>query len=221
MLGDYLLQFNADKLEGFLISNSLVGIGLVIAIYAFMSPILKILFEKRKKILGDLIVNRDETLKKIDKDKDNQALTTQLKKLQKKIKSFKRIPIHLDSGYQITTVLFSYSLFFSVIRIITLDTGRVSLPILQILGSMAFLFFCLGVILFVLFFLLLLGDVRENVIEEFQKIIDREEKGEDKVEKHLKDIKDTLKNAEKREKERDDNERMERILKPIRLSEPS
>jgi hypothetical protein len=178
-----LITFSADKLDGFIITNSLVGLGLVIAIYALMSPVLKELFNKRKAELVKLRKERDEKFKKMSNSKEDTNLTNEYKNIQNEIKRFLKLPLHLDRGYQITTVIFTYTILISSMRL-CLDPLKVTETVFNQLGQISFLLLIGGIFIFAFFFLSLLFEIRDYNFTEFQKILEEEEKSE--KEKNIK-----------------------------------
>jgi len=195
MVFENLIQFNADSLEGFIVTNSLVGLGLVIAIYAFLSPHIKDLIQRRQTKLLELISERDDVWKKMSKNKDSIPLTRKYKEHQNKIKSLKRIPFHFDLGYQLTGILFFYSLTFVLFALVLLESSE---KIYEPAIIVSFLFFMAGAVIFAISLIFLLVEIGEITRGKFKEVVDKEEK-EDESEKHLKEIKEILKKSEKRE----------------------
>ena len=193
MVLENLIQFNADSLAGFILTNSFVGLGLVIAIYAFLSPHITDLIGKRQNKLLKLISERNKVWKSMSKNKESIPLTKKYKEIQKRTNSLKRIPFHFDLGYQITAILFFYSLTITLFKLI--------FPIMSLekaFGYLSFLFFVLGAMIFSMSLIFLIVDIRELTRDKFNKIIEKEEEKEEKIEKEVKKKPNRLKKSKKK-----------------------
>ena len=69
------MSFSADSIEGFLITGSMVGLSLVLAIYTLTLPRIKDMLQRRARKLKELIKRRDELLQSMQKDKEDTMLT--------------------------------------------------------------------------------------------------------------------------------------------------
>lgn len=171
-----LIGFTADSLEGFLISSSMVGLGLVIAVYTLNNPMMQDILNRRMKKLELLIIKRDNLIRKISEDRSNQILTKGLGSVQEDIKRTERLPYHLDWGYQISGVTFFLSLLFPILKIIypimLSEPNANDLIVRFIVGmaDMSIIFFVFGVFSFLILWFLLFVEFRSYATEKFEKI---------------------------------------------------
>ena len=95
-----------------IITTSLVGLGLLVALYALIFQQIDQIVDKRIKKLKTIITQRDEAYKKIDEDRDNESYQENYNQLRADVKRFRDIQYHYGWGYIISGILFSTSLFF-------------------------------------------------------------------------------------------------------------
>lgn len=178
-------SFSANSLDGFLITNSLVGLGLIIAVYSFISPWIDRFLANRQESLKLAIRKRDEIFKELSKDKNNEVISKNYRKYQRIVNGLTKIPFHLGLGYQIPSILFFYSLLMSVVRILT-PMENVNY---QSFGMVSFTFFIFGALFFAFSLLFLLKEIKDFNLQKFEDIRKKEEKKEEIIKKELKKLK--------------------------------
>ena len=93
-----------------LLLTSVTGAGLVVAIYALITPLSDKIFEARVKNLKSLLEEFDKEFFKITTNTaETQARFNRLRQLQKEIKKVRDFPRYLGIGIVITFVLFAFS----------------------------------------------------------------------------------------------------------------
>ena len=168
-----LIVFSADSIEGFLINGSLIGFGLVIAIYTLTIPKMKDILNRRTRKLRDLIKQREEIFEAMREDKRSTTLTAKYQSVQRNIKSLEKLPFHLDIGYYLSATLFAISLLVPLFTI-TFPTIKYS----GLLLVVSFMYFSTGIIIFLALWFILFIELRNYAMEEFEKVKEESEKKE-------------------------------------------
>ncbi len=183
------IVFSGESIEAFLISSSMVGLGLVIAIYSLTAPLMKNMLTRRTNKLKELIDRRDDILEQMNNEKNNTKLTKEYRNIQDNVKLAEKLPFHLDLGYILAGGFFSVSL---VLPILTLTDPQNQY--FSNLSNFATGFFIYGVISFLIVWYLMFIEFRTYALEEFQKIKDEaKEKENTPQQRNLKALKKLLK----------------------------
>ena len=175
-----IVVFSADSLEGFIISSSMVGLGLILAIYTLTLPMLANMLKRRTIKLKQLIEEREKLFDKMKGNKNDTKLTIQYRTLQDNIRITEKLPFHLDLGYIFTGTFFALSLILPLLKIIFPDNVYISS-----LTDSAVTFFVFGIASFLLVWYLMFIEIRTFATEEFQKVKDNAQDKDEEV-KELK-----------------------------------
>jgi uncharacterized membrane protein len=101
-----------------LLEASVTGAGLVLAVYALVTPISGKIFRERARRLKRLLGEFEEEKNKITPDRDLKRL----KELQKQTKQLRVFPSYWGIGMLLTFILFMVSLLFSYVWLTNTDT---------------------------------------------------------------------------------------------------
>ena len=100
-----------------IIQISLVGLGLVIGLYAIVNQSIEELIERRFKKLKGLRDKRDAVFDRLRNDKENEGLILEYNQLQEQIKILSKLPYHYDYGYMLSGIAFIITLIFPYISL--------------------------------------------------------------------------------------------------------
>jgi len=148
-----------------ILQASITGAGLVIAIYALITPIMHKIFEERVKLHDKKKKEFDKLKEKINaessKKKDFERLTT----LSKEIKEIKMFPRYLGVGVFLVFVCYIFATTFAYSWLITSQPARAFALELWIL-----LFFGISMIGFFIVGMYTIFDVNRAMRGEFEKV---------------------------------------------------
>ena len=159
-------SFSGDSLEGFLISGSMVGLTLIIAVYSITMPRMKDVFNRQVRKLKAFVVRQTEIIEKLRRDKDNETLASDLQTIQQDIKRIKKLPFHLDLGYQISGLSFAGALITPLLKLLFPDDKVISL-----MAEGMVIYFIVGIISFLIVWFMVFIEFRSYATEEFQKAL--------------------------------------------------
>lgn len=167
------------NIQEFIITASMVGLGLLIAIYSLVFPQIDKIVEKNTKKLNELIKKRDKMFKKLSKERENTTLTEEYKLLQDEIKYLKKVPFHYNWGFFLTAVFFTISLFVTITDMFypTFWKG------LEVLPNNSPIFLLVGTIIFIIVWFKIMIDLRTLIMTRLELAINKEEKGKLRLEK--------------------------------------
>lgn len=162
-----------------ILQASITGAGLIIAIYALITPIMHKIFEERVKLHDKKKKEFDKLMKKIDaessKKKDFKRLTT----LANEIKETKMFPRYLGVGVLIVFICYMFAATFAFYRL------TVSQPTtIFVLESWIVLFFGFSMLGFLIVGMYTIFDVYKAMRGEFEKV----KKEKEEVEKLSKTL---------------------------------
>ena len=97
-----------------ILEASITGAGLVLAVYALLTPLSSRIFERRAKLLGDKIKEFEATKNKLSPESPSKEIK-KLKDLQDVIKQFKIMPVYYKMEYILLPfMLYLTSVFISL-----------------------------------------------------------------------------------------------------------
>lgn len=172
------MTFNPNSLAVFLINASMVGLGLIIAIYAISSPTISTILSRRRLKLERLIKKRDELFILMEGHKSDEKITSDYSQIQKQIRLIRKVPFHLDFGYSLAASSFALSLLIPLATVLSSSTQS------NLFDNLGLVYFLVGVFSMVSLWFATLSDFRTHIKEEFDKISD-ESASEEKSNKVL------------------------------------
>jgi len=104
---------NIENIALALLQSSITGAGLVLTVYALLTPILRTLFEKRAKELKDSIEayrKKSETISTEIKEKEIREIRRLLSKIEEK----RKLPGYMNLGIMFSFLLYIISVFLSL-----------------------------------------------------------------------------------------------------------
>lgn len=154
----------------FLIASSLLGLGLLIAIYTLVSPEFDKIFDKKARDLKRKIEEEGKIYERLGRNIDNMELTANLLQIQQEIKDLKKIPFYHNWGFFISSIFFTISLLISIYNISNLPFLGNS-PAVEIIVFNSHLFFIGGAIVFLYVWFAIIIELRTLMREKFDKAI--------------------------------------------------
>lgn len=156
---------------------SITGAGLVLAIYALVTPIFKRIFKnraKRRTVLFEEFENKRKIVKP-DSDKDFERMT----RLRKEIRQIGAFPKYLSIGTAIAFLSFIVSIFSDSYWLLNPNSNPQSELIL-------FFIFSLGILSFAIVGILTTSEILLMMKDEFEDIKKKEEEEEQEIEELAK-----------------------------------
>ncbi|MEM3907070.1 MAG: hypothetical protein QXZ17_09465 [Nitrososphaerota archaeon] len=133
---------NVENIALALLQSSITGAGLVLAVYALLTPILRTLFEKRAKELKDSIEayrKKSETISTETKEREIREIRRLLSKIEEK----RKLPGYMNLGIMLSFLMYVLSVFLSLWSLF--DSNIISSTILLfIMATLIFLFTGVG-----------------------------------------------------------------------------
>jgi len=163
-----------------ILTASITGAGLIIAIYALIVPTSKRIFEKRLTLLRDKIEEFDKSKKSITPEESLEDFQ-RFRAIAVQIQSAKAFPTYLASGVKFVFTGYVITAFFSLFWL----TDVVQNPLAEIL---LLLIFCLATFGFFVVVWNAITDVGNSMKEDFE-LLKKTQEGMEKTRKKLKNFK--------------------------------
>lgn len=165
-----------------IVEISLIGLGLVIALYAIIMDTLEDLVKKRISHLRKLRKERDEVFEKLKEDKENEELNKRNEELREEIKTYNKPPFHYDFGYIIAGIFFTLTLIFPFYSTFF---EYEDLNVFKFFVDYAPHLLFIGIIVFVIVWFKTMIDLRNLTLGKFDELQEKDEEKEEKEEKIL------------------------------------
>jgi len=148
---------------------SITGAGLVLAVYALVTPLSHRIFTERAKILDSKIEEFEKQRCELTLDSSDKEIK-QLQELRKEIEQIKIFPLYLGFGVALTFMLYMSSVLVSTGWLLFTDS-RVFTTEAEIIG-----FFHTANILFMAVGILVIYEVFQSMKKEFEEIKERQKR---------------------------------------------
>jgi len=148
---------------------SITGAGLVLAVYALVTPLSHRIFTERAKILDSKIEEFEKQRCDLTLDSSDKELK-QLQKLQREIEQMKIFPRYLGVGIALTFVFYMFSVAFSTYWLLYTNfrTLNTEIEIIGTFWSANTLFMVVGV--------LVIYEVFRSMKKEFEEIKEKQKR---------------------------------------------
>ncbi|MBS3081009.1 hypothetical protein J4221_06035 [Candidatus Pacearchaeota archaeon] len=181
--------------EESIINISLIGLGLLVALYTIFSDRINDFRENRNSRFIDLSKEEIKKIRELKTNEDKQTKEELIDLWQEKKKIESGLSYHQDLGYFISGILFIISILivFVVSYFNKFENILIYSQFLLLAGLINFFYIWIRTML----------DMRTLFKWKMEIVEGNKEEKEDKVEKHLRDIKETLKESEERQRQKD------------------
>lgn len=148
---------------------SITGAGLVLAVYALVTPLSHRIFTERAKILDSKIEEFEKQRCELTLDSSDKEIK-QLQKLRKEIEQIKIFPRYLGVGIALTFVFYMSSVTFSAFWLLYTDFRALNteIDIIITFWPANFLFMVVGV--------LVIFEVFQSMKKEFEEIKEKQKR---------------------------------------------
>ena len=181
--------------EESIINIYVIGLGLLVALYTIFSDRINDFRENRNSRFIDLSKEEIKKIRELKTNEDKQTKEELIDLWQEKKKIESGLSYHQDLGYFISGILFIISILivFVVSYFNKFENILIYSQFLLLAGLINFFYIWIRTML----------DMRTLFKWKMEIVEGNKEEKEDKVEKHLRDIKETLKESEERQRQKD------------------
>lgn len=180
--------FDGNSQEAFLINASMIGLGLLIAIYTISSPRITEILKRRKLKLSMLVKERENIFLAMKNNKSDEKLTNRYKEIQKKIKNCRNVPFHLDLGYNMSASFFAISLIIPILIFFDFIPKDVV--------NLSMWYFIFGIIILLWIWFAMFAEYRLYINKEFDKVSEKSEDIEKEESKEIHQWVNKIRNIE-------------------------
>jgi hypothetical protein len=155
-----------------------VALSIIIALYAIVMDKVEDLIERRVNELKRLRPKRDQTLERLNKDKENEEIAEKYNSIIKQINDLISVPYQYNWGYMFSGILFALVLIFSFIEVYIMRLESTSWEPFVIYAPY---FLLIGLINFVYVWFRTMIDLRNLTLTKFDEIESEEILQEEKI----------------------------------------
>lgn len=154
-----------------IIDISLVGLGLVIALFAIIQSSLDELVTRRGNVLEKAISFRDDLYTRLGKNQKDEKVADDYDDARNKVNILAKLPYHFNFGYIISGLFFTICITPSYLYLYLQSSNSIIIT----LTNLSPLFLLFGLINFIYVWFRTIIDLRNLTLEKFDKLQEKEE----------------------------------------------